>query len=75
MPLIEVDTMSQINIMPPRSPHLTPLDFCLWEHLESVAYSTRRHTIDDRKNEVRSECAIIDVSMFNKVQRNLHTGQ
>jgi hypothetical protein len=53
---------------PPRSPHLTPLDFSLWGHLRSVVYQNRPRNIDELKEAISSECRKITKETLIRVK-------
>ena len=45
---------------PPRSPDLSPLDFCLWGYLKSKVYSPRPATLNELQAIIVREVAQID---------------
>ena len=51
---------------PPRSPDLTPLDFCLWGFLKSKVYSPRPATLNQLQANITREVAQIDPAMVRR---------
>jgi hypothetical protein len=45
---------------PPRSPDLTPLDFCIFRHLKNEVFKKRMHTLEELMEEIRNCCNTID---------------
>ena len=51
---------------PPRSPDLSPLDFCLWGFLKSKVYSPRPATLNELQANITREVAQIDPAMVRR---------
>lgn len=49
---------------PARSPDLTPLDFFLWGYLKSKVYATKPQNLDELRNRILQEAALIDRDMI-----------
>ncbi|KYM95568.1 Zinc finger MYM-type protein 1, partial [Cyphomyrmex costatus] len=45
---------------PARSPDLTPLDYFLWGYLKSKVYATQPQNLDELRNRIMQEAALID---------------
>lgn len=60
-------------LWPPRSPDLTPLDFFLWGYLKYKVYNDNPRNIDQLKENIRSEMALITPSLLTKVFTNLRS--
>ena len=43
------------GLWPTRSPHITALDFNLWGNLKNKVYKTNPHTLDELKQNIRTE--------------------
>ena len=52
---------------PPRSPDLTPCNFCLWGYLKAKVYEQRPQTLEALKEAIRQEVAAITPEMILKV--------
>ena len=48
---------------PPRSPDLTPMDFCLWGYVKSKVYQFHPQTASDLKDAIRTETQEISIAM------------
>jgi hypothetical protein len=44
---------------PPRSPDLTPLDFCLWEWMKSEVYEEKLNTRDELVTRIMNSAALV----------------
>jgi len=55
---------------PPRSPDLTPMDFCSWDYLKSKMHHTNPRSIDVLKKNIRKEIANISDSTRRAVVDN-----
>ena len=51
---------------PPRSPDLSPLDFCLWGYLKSKVYSPRPVNLNELQASITREVAQIDPEMVRR---------
>jgi transposase len=49
---------------PARSPDLTPLDYFLWGYLKSKVYATQPQNLDELRNRIMQEAALIDRVMI-----------
>ncbi|EFN74499.1 hypothetical protein EAG_13313, partial [Camponotus floridanus] len=49
---------------PARSPDLTPLDYFLWGYLKSKVYATQLQNLDELRNRIMQEAALIDRVMI-----------
>jgi hypothetical protein len=56
---------------PSRSPDLTPLDFYLWGHLETVIYATLVNDAGDLWERVQNACQVIrdDNLVFERIRQ------
>jgi hypothetical protein len=55
---------------PPRSPDLTPLDFCIFGHLKNEVFKRRMHTLEELMEEIRNCCNTIDQQMLQNIFNN-----
>ncbi|GFV53123.1 DUF4817 domain-containing protein [Trichonephila clavipes] len=55
---------------PPRSCHLTPLDYFLWGYVKSLVYEDKPQTLDHLKDNIRRVIADIRPQMLEKVIEN-----
>lgn len=55
---------------PPRSPDLTMCDFFLWGYLKSRVYESKPHTLDELKGAIKTEIALIDENLLQRVHSN-----
>lgn len=58
---------------PPRSPDLTPLDYFLWGYLKSKVYATRPQNLEELRNRILQEAALIDRQMIRKSVEHFYT--
>lgn len=58
---------------PPRSPDLSPLDFCLWGFLKSKVYNPRPGTLNALEANIRREVAALDPEMINRAILGMKT--
>ncbi|GBM74092.1 hypothetical protein AVEN_178673-1 [Araneus ventricosus] len=58
--------------MPPRSPHLTPLDF-LWGHIKGQVYATPPPTLQDLRRCITDACASVTPAMLHNVEREIQS--
>ena len=56
---------------PPRSPDLSPLDFCLWGFLKSKVYSPRPATLNQLQANITREVAQIDPAMMRRAMLDM----
>jgi len=56
---------------PPRSPDLTVCDFFLWGYLKSRVYESKPRTLDELKDAIKTEIALIDENLLQRVHLNL----
>lgn len=49
---------------PARSPDLTPLDYFLWGYLKSKVYQTKPNNLDELRNRILQEAALVDRNMI-----------
>jgi hypothetical protein len=54
----------------PRSPDLTPLDFCIFGHLKNEVFKRRMHTLEELMEEIRNCCNTIDQQMLQNIFNN-----
>jgi len=59
------------TLWPPRSPDLTTCDYFLWGHLESTAYESNPHTIQELKDNTSHAVAAIKITMLHRVYLNM----
>ncbi|ERL96121.1 hypothetical protein D910_01103, partial [Dendroctonus ponderosae] len=52
---------------PPRSPDLTPLDFCLWGYIKGIVYHTLPTTSHDMKTRIRDAFKTVTPQMLSRV--------
>ena len=57
--------------LPPRSPDLTVCDFFLWGYLKSRVYESKPRTLDELKDAIKMEIALIDENLLQRVHSNL----
>ncbi|KAJ8937130.1 hypothetical protein NQ318_000625 [Aromia moschata] len=60
---------------PPKSPDLTPLDFCIWGTLKNEVYKTPTSNLEHLKDKIRSACENISRYMLIKAsmrERKVH---
>jgi len=55
---------------PPRSPDLTMCDFFLWGYLKTRVYGTKPRTLDELKDAIKTEIALIDENVLRRVYSN-----
>ncbi|GFU45912.1 uncharacterized protein TNCV_5102171 [Trichonephila clavipes] len=55
---------------PPRSCHLTPLDYFLWGYVKSLVYADKPQTLDPLEDNIRRVIADIRPQMLEKSSRN-----
>ncbi|GFU85288.1 transposable element Tc3 transposase [Trichonephila clavipes] len=55
---------------PPRSCHLTPLDYFLWGYVKSLVYADKPQTLDHLEDNIRRVIADIRPQMLEKVIEN-----
>ncbi|KAJ8957024.1 hypothetical protein NQ318_012197 [Aromia moschata] len=57
-------------------PVLNPLDFCIWEYLKSLVYSSSVGNIDDLRNSIIAGCETIRNSpgIFQNIRNNFWRG-
>ncbi len=60
-----------INLWPPRSPDLSPLDFFLWGYLKNRIYMTVPHNFEELKGKIAREIENIDQKTLQCVFLNL----
>ena len=65
------DRVNSKDLWPPRSPDLTPPDFFLWGHLKTKVYVNKPRTIQDLKENIKSEIAAIDSGMLQRTFANM----
>ncbi|KAJ4449634.1 hypothetical protein ANN_01038 [Periplaneta americana] len=56
---------------PPRSPHLTPLDFFLWEYVKSIVYRTPVQDLADFRRRIVDACASVTPVMLRNTWREI----
>jgi len=56
---------------PPRSPDLTVCYFFLWGYLKSRVYESKPRTLDELKDAIKTEIALIDENFLQRVHLNL----
>ena len=56
---------------PPRSPDLSPLDFCLWGYLKSKVYSPRPANLNELQANITREVAQIDPAMVRRAMLDM----
>ena len=44
---------------PPRSPHLTPIDFFYWGYIQDIVYSTTVVDLEDLRRRIVAACATV----------------
>ena len=57
---------------PARSPDLTPLDYFLWGFLKSRVYETKPNNLDELRNRILEEAALIDRDMIRRAVSNFY---
>ena len=55
---------------PPWSPYLTPLDFCLWETLKNMVYTTKPQTLDELRDKIEHAINYIPLATIQTVCRS-----
>jgi len=55
---------------PPSSPDLSACDFFLWGYLKSNVFVRKPRTVDDLKDSIRKEIAIVPQEMLVSVMQN-----
>ncbi len=55
---------------PPNSPDLTPCDFFLWGHLKSRVYRTQPEDLDELRERLQHEFAMLPQEMVNRAIRS-----
>jgi transposase len=58
------------TIRPPRSPDLSPPDFCVWSAIKNSVYSNNPHTIDELKMAITEHIRNVDRAVLNTVFQN-----
>ena len=58
------------GLWPPRSPDLTTCDFYLWSSLKSKVYANNPRTLEDLKDNIRTEILRVDAAELRKVYNN-----
>lgn len=56
---------------PPRSPDLTPCDFCFWGMLKPKVYATRPETLEELQREIIKAFQAIDIATCERVCRSV----
>ena len=56
---------------PPRSPDLSPLDFCLWGYIKSKVISPRPATLNELQANMVREVAQIDPAMMRRAMLDM----
>ena len=56
---------------PPRSPDLSPLDFCLWGYLKSKVYSPCPATLNQLQANITREVAQLDPAMVRRAMLDM----
>lgn len=51
----------------PRSPDLTPLDFCLWGYIKTNIYKTKVKDLDDLKTRITQQIQLIEKKTLENV--------
>ena len=59
------------NLLPPRSPDLTPADFFLWGLFTGKVYKNTPRTIEQLKDAIRQEIQAVNFDTLGKVFQNL----
>ena len=65
------DRIISKNLLPPRSPDLTPADFFLWGLFKGKVYKNTPRTIEQLKDAIRQEIQTVNVETLGKVFQNL----
>lgn len=55
---------------PPKSPHLTPLDYFLWGYLKDKVCRTSLETLQEMEGRISANCRIPDEDMFTRVRES-----
>jgi hypothetical protein len=55
---------------PPRSPHLTQMDFFLWGHLKEQVYAVSPRTIEDLVEGLQAAMTTVNAKMLRRVREN-----
>jgi hypothetical protein len=64
------------RLWPPRSPDLSTCDFYLWGYLKGKVYANNPKTLEDLKENIRTEIRRIDTAELHRVYDNmLHCAQ
>jgi hypothetical protein len=58
---------------PPRSPDLTPLDFCLWGWIKSEVYTETVNTRDELVSHIMNTAALLKQESQDNIRRATHT--
>uniref|UniRef100_A0A1B6HYH3 DUF4817 domain-containing protein n=1 Tax=Homalodisca liturata TaxID=320908 RepID=A0A1B6HYH3_9HEMI len=58
---------------PPRSPDLSPIDYFLWGHLKSNVYRRKPHNLEDLRNRIIEEIALITEEMLGNSVESFYT--
>ncbi|KAG2464466.1 CTBL1 protein, partial [Polypterus senegalus] len=59
------------GLWPPRSPDMTPPDFFLWGMLKGKVYRNKPRTVEDLKENIQCEIAVIPLEMLADTFRNM----
>lgn len=57
---------------PARSPDLTPLDYFLWGYLKSKVYQIKPRDLDELRNRILQETALVDRNMIRRAVSNFY---
>ena len=55
---------------PPRSCHMTPLDYFLWGYVKSMVYANKTATIDELRTNIEREIAAVSADLCLKIVKN-----
>ena len=56
---------------PPRSPHITPLNFFLWGYVKDIWYRTKVQDLADLKQRISNAIDTIDEAMLQRTSREI----
>ncbi|GBN55525.1 hypothetical protein AVEN_59917-1, partial [Araneus ventricosus] len=69
----QINAFGGFQEWPPRSSHLTPMDFFLWGYLKQQVYSTPPPTLQDLQRRITDACANVTPAMLHHVQSEVQT--
>lgn len=59
------------NLWPPRSPDLSPLDFCIFGYIKDKVFRSRLHTLQELREKILEVCNTINEGMLERIFENM----